>query len=293
VYNGGRLVERALDSLLAQDYRHIELIISDNCSVDATRAICARYAAKDLRIRFSSNAANIGAYANFLRVFSMARGDYFMWAAYDDYWYPTFVSALVEELEKHPQADVAMSALERLTKEMAPLDVIRYGSEEFPSPNVMSSFQLFKHIQYRSPYYFFIYGLYRMGFMRRLMRVPIPDVPRGDLMFVAQVALATRLRYRDEVLHTRTESDVSAAVRYPEDGFSRIEATGRWTGLHELLALARHILQSQVIPLHVKATAIGWLFATYVERRIFPAYSPLGRLYQFLRPRRRETESVE
>ena len=292
VYNGEKLVGRAIDSLLAQDYPNFELIISDNCSTDQTAAICARYAEKDPRVRFSSNPKNLGVYANFLRVLSLARGEYYMWAAHDDFWYPTFVSALMEELTAHPDAAVAMSALERITKELLPHDVVRYGTESLPSPNEMSHFQLFKYIQYRGPYYFFMYGLYRMDFLRRLMQIPIPEVPRGDLMWVAQIALATRLRYRDEVLHIRTESDISAAERYPEDEFSRIEASGRWTSHHEMLALMRHLLRSRVVPWRRKLQALCWLAANHLDGHLFPKRSPLRWLHQRLKPRRKHAEPV-
>ena len=40
VYNGEKYLCRALDSLVAQDYKNIELVISDNDSTDATTEIC-------------------------------------------------------------------------------------------------------------------------------------------------------------------------------------------------------------------------------------------------------------
>jgi glycosyltransferase involved in cell wall biosynthesis len=61
VYNGQNYLSESLDSLLAQTYPDLELIISDNASVDGTEAICRDYAARDGRIRYVRQQANIGA----------------------------------------------------------------------------------------------------------------------------------------------------------------------------------------------------------------------------------------
>src|SRR5437899_11794112 len=111
VYNGERFIGRAIESLLAQDYAKLEVVVSDNCSTDGTLDIVQRLAHKDTRVRLSRADRNAGAGANFNRVLQLARGEYFMWAACDDVWLPRFVSALVRELQAHPDACVAMSAL--------------------------------------------------------------------------------------------------------------------------------------------------------------------------------------
>jgi glycosyltransferase involved in cell wall biosynthesis len=81
VYNGENFLRLALSSLLAQDYPHFELIISDNASDDGTEEICREYQAHDRRIRYLRHRENRGSPWNFAFV---ARGDYFMWAAHDD-----------------------------------------------------------------------------------------------------------------------------------------------------------------------------------------------------------------
>src|SRR5690606_3614979 len=50
VWNGERHLEDCLDSLLAQTYDDIGIVISDNASTDRTAAICRAYAARDERI---------------------------------------------------------------------------------------------------------------------------------------------------------------------------------------------------------------------------------------------------
>ena len=96
VYNGEAFIREALDSLLAQTFTDFELIISDNASTDGTEAICREYAAKDERIRYLRQAENRGAPANFQCVLDEAVGEYFMWAAADDWWEKTFIQTTLE-----------------------------------------------------------------------------------------------------------------------------------------------------------------------------------------------------
>lgn len=102
-YNGERTICSALDSLLAQDFKDFELIISDNASSDSTENICQQYAARNPRIRYYRNEMNIE-WANFNRVLHLARGKYFMWASDDDLWEPSYVSCMVEALDSNSDA---------------------------------------------------------------------------------------------------------------------------------------------------------------------------------------------
>lgn len=86
VFNGGRFIEKALDSILEQSYGNFELIISDNASTDDTELICRAYAARDSRIRYVRQQTNMGAAANFRYVLQAAQHDRFIWAAADDWW---------------------------------------------------------------------------------------------------------------------------------------------------------------------------------------------------------------
>jgi glycosyltransferase involved in cell wall biosynthesis len=102
--NAERHLKEAIDSLLTQDYLNLELIISDNASSDGTESICRDYAAGDNRISYHRADADLGAVRNFNRVFELASGEYFMWAAHDDTRGPKFVSSCVAVLNRHPEA---------------------------------------------------------------------------------------------------------------------------------------------------------------------------------------------
>jgi glycosyltransferase involved in cell wall biosynthesis len=102
VYNGEKFLQQALDSLLNQTFTDFELIICDNASTDNTEGICKNYLAKDKRIRYYRNHENIGCACNFNRVFKLASGEYFKWAAYDDLHAPDFLTKCIQILDQDP-----------------------------------------------------------------------------------------------------------------------------------------------------------------------------------------------
>jgi glycosyltransferase involved in cell wall biosynthesis len=98
VYNGERFLASSLDSLLAQTYENLEIIICDNGSTDATEQICRSYAARDKRVRYHQNSSNIGAPRNFNRTFELSTGEFFKWAAVGDLCAPELVARCVSVL---------------------------------------------------------------------------------------------------------------------------------------------------------------------------------------------------
>ena len=102
VYNGQKFIGAAIDSILAQTFTDIELIICDNCSTDQTETICRAYAAADPRVRYHRNEQNIGASRNYNLAFSLATGKYFKWATHDDVIQPTYLERCIAVLESDP-----------------------------------------------------------------------------------------------------------------------------------------------------------------------------------------------
>lgn len=104
VYNGEKYLSEAIDSILGQTYRNLELIICDNASTDRTEEICRAYAARDPRVRYYRNERNLGAAPNYNLCFARARGKYFKWSAHDDRITPDFVAKAVAKLESNANA---------------------------------------------------------------------------------------------------------------------------------------------------------------------------------------------
>jgi glycosyltransferase involved in cell wall biosynthesis len=110
-YNGERYIREALDALLAQDYPNLRLLISDNASTDRTAEICLEVAARDERVSYRRSTENIGAARNFNETFALTTGEFFMWAADDDRWHPSYVRRCVAALEADRGAVMATTGL--------------------------------------------------------------------------------------------------------------------------------------------------------------------------------------
>lgn len=104
VYNGAGSIGRTIRSILEQSFEDFELVISDNCSTDATAAIVHEQARGDPRVRFHPRAFNAGIVANFNRAFALSGGEYFRWIGADDWLEPGYAEQCVRELDRHPEA---------------------------------------------------------------------------------------------------------------------------------------------------------------------------------------------
>ena len=108
-FNRPEGLRQTLDCILGQTYQKIEIIISDNCSTNPEVArIADEFSKKDSRIRYIRQPENIGALRNFIFLVEQAQGEFFMWAADDDWWAPTFIMASVSLLETKPSAAIAL-----------------------------------------------------------------------------------------------------------------------------------------------------------------------------------------
>ena len=109
VRNGATTLALALDSVVNQTYPHLEIIISDNCSGDATGEIALFYANRDPRIRYYRHDTMLTALNNFRFTLEQAHGKYFMWAADDDLRSSNFVEILANRLDREPGAAMVFS----------------------------------------------------------------------------------------------------------------------------------------------------------------------------------------
>ncbi len=121
VYNGDAFLPQALESLLTQSFGDFEVILSDNCSTDATAEICQRFARLDRRVRYVRNSVNIGAGPNFNRVFRYCRSPFFKWMAHDDMLAPDYLRRLMQVMEYDDGVVLAHSRLTLVDEAGLPL----------------------------------------------------------------------------------------------------------------------------------------------------------------------------
>lgn len=106
VYQVEKYLARCVDSILNQTYSHLEVILVDDGSRDASGRICDSYAAADSRVRVIhkengglSSARNAG--------IDIAQGDYLEFVDSDDWLEPEAVEILLTEAQKQNVKAVA------------------------------------------------------------------------------------------------------------------------------------------------------------------------------------------
>lgn len=102
-YNHARYLPAAIDSILAQDYPNIEVIVIDDGSTDGSRDILAQYTG---RIHWEAQ-PNQGQVATLNRGWLMSRGDILGYLSADDLLLPGAVAEEVRCLGRNPDAVLA------------------------------------------------------------------------------------------------------------------------------------------------------------------------------------------
>ena len=102
-YNRASYLEETIDSILGQDYPHIDYLVLDDGSTDNTRELLQRYKG---RLRWQSH-PNMGEHRTVNKGFSLARGKYVAVVNSDDPLRPGAIRAAVELLEARPELLVA------------------------------------------------------------------------------------------------------------------------------------------------------------------------------------------
>lgn len=116
----------AIESVLEQDFADFEFVIADAGSADASRAVIARYAAGDARIRVCPPEGNPGLAGNWNHCLAQARGRFVKFMFGDD----RFVSRaalrqLLEAFAERPAVVLATSAVQLVDAQSRPLAVRR------------------------------------------------------------------------------------------------------------------------------------------------------------------------
>jgi teichuronic acid biosynthesis glycosyltransferase TuaG len=98
VYNGEQYLKDAIESALRQTFQNFELLVSDDCSRDASSEIIRTCAENDPRIKHWRNSKNLGLFENYNEAMRHARGKYIKLYAQDDFWDETILSRELEML---------------------------------------------------------------------------------------------------------------------------------------------------------------------------------------------------
>lgn len=127
-YNTAEYLAECIESVLSQDYPHLDYLLLDNASTDGSSDIARRFAERDRRIRLLRNEEVLPQLANYNRALSHIDDEaaYCKMAQADDRLLPGAIAALVDVAERHPRVGLVSSYyLEglRLRGSRLPLDV--------------------------------------------------------------------------------------------------------------------------------------------------------------------------
>lgn len=104
-YNHENYIRESIESVLAQTYQNIELLLLDNGSTDSSWEIMQEYADKATLIRLAENDINEGR-----KAFRAAtHGEYFAIMTSDDVWMPDKLEKQFHFLESHSEYDACFS----------------------------------------------------------------------------------------------------------------------------------------------------------------------------------------
>ncbi len=109
VYNGGPPLRRAIESILAQEFREFEFLIIDDCSSDGSATVIRDYARRDERIRALFHERNLGLSTTLNEGLRLARGDLVARMDQDDESLPSRLGVQITFMEEHPHVVAAGS----------------------------------------------------------------------------------------------------------------------------------------------------------------------------------------
>jgi cellulose synthase/poly-beta-1,6-N-acetylglucosamine synthase-like glycosyltransferase len=127
VYNGGRYLRPAVESILGQSFTDFELLVVEDGSTDNSPAILAEYAAADGRLRIISNESNIGLTRSLNKGVALARGEIIARQDADDLSASDRLARQIAFLDERPEVGLVGTLTQVIDAEGRPL-----AREHFP-----------------------------------------------------------------------------------------------------------------------------------------------------------------
>ncbi len=206
-HNGESHLAEALESLLGQTHRNIELVIMDNASTDGTARIAQAYASKDSRIRYYRSEEFVCACDNWNRAFEKIdpkRSEFFMWAADDDLWATNYIELLLATLKRDPSLVLAYAQFAQIDQNNKVVGRIWYRSL-YPAGSEFKRVRSLIAVGRYSE----IYGVIRLSAIT--WKPCLTDISFGlDMWFMIQLCVAGPFEIVKEPLFFKRLGGISA-----------------------------------------------------------------------------------
>ncbi|MBI4665114.1 MAG: glycosyltransferase family 2 protein [Nitrospinae bacterium] len=255
VYNEERWARRSLDSLLSQTCADFEVIACDNASTDSTWEIIQNYAALDKRVKPVRQKENVGAVKNFHFALDQADGQYFLWAAGDDWWDARFIETLVSALDNNPDYGAAMCSVTRVFDDGEVKNEISFtGANDITR---LSKEDVFRKMVAGEHIHHLVNAIFRTAELKKVAIRPIPPCARGDRVFMSEAALAIRFYTVPQSLYKKTVYRKKRSEKYSATDSGLGSA---WTSpkshTRYTFAMLSRLMTSKLIPLAQKGLAL-------------------------------------
>jgi glycosyltransferase involved in cell wall biosynthesis len=119
-YNYGRYVGEAIESVLAQTYPKLELVICDDGSTDQSCEVIGEYRQRDARLTLIRK-ANGGQASGYNAAFAASRGEVICFLDSDDVYLPAKLERVVEAFRANPEAGALGHKLIRVNERRRPI----------------------------------------------------------------------------------------------------------------------------------------------------------------------------
>lgn len=126
-YNYGRYVGEAVESVLAQTYPNVEIVVVDDGSKDDSREVLGRFGDRIKLVEQSNGGPGPAKARN--RGAAESSGEYLCFLDADDRWLPTKVQRQIERFQADPELGFVHVGEEKITSQGEPIGVILDGHE--------------------------------------------------------------------------------------------------------------------------------------------------------------------
>jgi hypothetical protein len=188
VRNGADRIGEVVQSVLAQDYEHIELVICDNASTDDTEDVGRDLARSDNRVIYHRHEDNIGLTYNFVSAIQIAKGTYFRWIGDDDWLAPDFVTRTLECFAEDEQRLLVTTRIEYTHPNGMTSSDHSYDGARMASPDPVE--RLSELMRLVNDGHLLVDPLYALVRREPVAALPRRNMVREDEIFATKLALA-------------------------------------------------------------------------------------------------------
>jgi hypothetical protein len=258
MYGDGRYLAEALDTLAAQTFAPVRLLLLDDGLDEPAAALARSLADRDERFTYRRNPRRLGLLGAWRAAFHGAlelepEAEYFAWASDHDAWHPRWLESLVDALDSDPGGVLAYPMNWVIDADGA----VTRLHWRFDTAGMDDAVARFHAVNRRMTAGNMVYGLYRArdlaaaGVYRGIM---LPD-----RMLMLELALRGRFVQHDEILwHRRTLVTATVARQRSVlfDGRPPAHARAPWWAVHGAvlawrLGLARRTPLSRALGLRL------------------------------------------